>query len=163
MSKWLEAAMVSEPNSLGCANSVNSAKSPKNPPNGTNGTNGTEQSNPPLIAKPSPNPYGFPADPVDWPEWIEERAAIIEFDGYRSPQEAYTSAYNEALEAWCSRHWEPPSHESCAACGVPNPGFKCGDGAAVCRRQDYACLIEYGTKRKRAAIEGLRQLGIEAA
>jgi len=118
---------------------------------------------PPLVPNASASPFGSPTDPAEWPEWVEERAAIIQFDGYRSPQEAYLSAYNEALEAWCSQHWEPPSSDSCAACGAPNPGFECGDGAAVCRRSDYACLIEYGTKRKQEAVKWLRRAGIEAA
>lgn len=161
MSRWLEAALASEPDSLGCAISANSAKSPEIPPNGTNGTSGTGQSNPPIITNTSTRPFGIPINPEDWAEWIEERAAIIEFDGYRSPQEALQSAYFEVLEAWCSQYWEVPSPDSCAACGAPNPGFECGDGAAVCRRQDHSCLIEYGTKRKQAAIEWLRKAEIE--
>ena len=118
---------------------------------------------PPLVPNISARPFGFPTDSVDWAEWIEERAAILEFDGYRSPREALKSAYNEALEAWCSQHWEAPPADSCAACGAPNPGFACGDGAAVCQRPDHACLIGYGTRRKQAAIERLRQVGIGAA
>jgi len=120
------------------------------------------QTVPNLIPAPTAHPFGAPVDSEDWAEWIEERAAILEFDGYRSPQEALVSAYCQALEAWCAQHWEVPSADSCAACGASNPGFACGDGAAVCRRQDHACLIKYGTRRKRTAVEWLRQAGIES-
>ncbi len=49
---------------------------------------------------------------------------------------------------------------------VPEPGFQppvmaLPDGAQVCDRPDHPCLIEYGNGRRTAAVNALRDTGIE--
>jgi hypothetical protein len=114
-----------------------------------------------LIPAANASPFGAPNDPVDWPEWFDERAAIIEFDDKESRERAELLAYAETIEAWCARYWEVPTKRTCASCGKPSPSFHCGDGAYVCRATNHTCLVKYGVKRKQAAVKWLRKINIK--
>lgn len=115
----------------------------------------------PLIPKTTRSPFDTPADPQDWHGWIKQRRNKILFEGRLTWLEICREVYAEAVEAWCGQYWNPPSHCRCAVCDKPDAEFNCGDGATVCRQDDYSCLIEYGTRRKRDAVKGLSQIGIE--
>ena len=167
MSRWLEAARASRSDPLSRANSAISANrsgsDTTNPPIGTNGTNGTQQTilPTPLIPVANSCPYGAPANIKDWPAWMKQRHNEILQEGQFTWFQICKLVYSEAIEAWCGQHWKAPSHGRCAACDKSNPEFNCGDGAKVCRQDDYSCLIDYGTQRRLAANRGLSQIGIE--
>ena len=119
----------------------------------------------PLIPGPGEEPFGAPQtnEGDDWRVWINERAAIREYVGEYETTEADHLAYSEAVEAWCSTHHKAPPPDRCAGCGteIGEVGLSTGDGARVCDRPDFTCLIAYGTKRKRRAVNGFRAMGIE--
>lgn len=116
----------------------------------------------PLIPSSDGSRFGAPGRLADWWEWVGERAAHLEYGCEISRPEASQLAYSEAVEAWCSRFWVPPSPNTCAACHRPAPGFLCGDGASVCRVADHSCLIDYGTIRKKTAVRALAVVRVVA-
>lgn len=123
---------------------------------------GEDLNNPlPLIPAGSPSPFASIAYPQDGPTWTKQRRNEILQEGQFTWFQICKLVYSEAIEAWCGQHWKAPSHGRCAACDKSNAEFNCGDGATVCRQDDYQCMIDYGTQRKLAAVRGLSQIGIE--
>jgi len=120
---------------------------------------------PTLIPRPAEAPFGAPTsnNPVEWRDWLDERSAIREHLGCYSREEADSLAFGEAVEGWLSRFYVPPTVAACAGCGKPldGPVLQVGNGVRVCDRHDHACLIRYGTARKRRGVGGLCALGIE--
>jgi hypothetical protein len=116
----------------------------------------------PLVPATNSSPYGAPVDPEDWTEWVSQRRNKMLLQGRLTWLEVCKWTYAEAIEAWCGQHWNPPTGGRCAVCDKPNAEFNCGDGATVCRTDNYRCLIDYGTQRKLAACRGLSDIGLEA-
>ena len=56
--------------------------------------------------------------------------------------------FGRLVEGYCRERWAVPPAVRCAACEAPKPTFKLPDGSVVCDRDDFACLIQYGTRRK---------------
>ena len=119
----------------------------------------------PLVPSASDSAFGAPVshNPAEWRDWLDERSAIREHLGCYGRVDADSLAYGEAVEAWLALFYEPPMIAACAGCGKPMDGavLPLGDGTRVCDRRDHACLIRYGTARKRRGVGGLRALGIE--
>lgn len=57
-------------------------------------------------------------------------------------------SFGRLVEAYCKEHWPVPPNGYCGHCENPNPTMMLPDGVGVCDRDDYACLIGYGTARK---------------
>ena len=99
-------------------------------------------------------------DPVIWPDWIAERAAILEHDATKPRAEADRLAYEAALARW--QHENPPARadqDHCAACG----GWLLDDllplaerdvhGQTVWVHTSSECWREY-VRTRRAEAEG---------
>ena len=111
-------------------------------------------------AVPEPGPG---ADGQAWRGWYEERAAIREFDaGYPRPM-AERLAFNETVDRWHRLFGARPDPARCAGCGELVSGrevLQLPGGARVHVDSEYVCLIEYGRRWRRSAIEALAALGL---
>ena len=79
------------------------------------------------------------------------------------PQEAARLTYDMLLWVWCKEHPARPPKGRCAACGAALTPIvmTLPDGAGVCDKSGYICLIAYGNGRRMEAVNALRSLGIE--
>ena len=99
-------------------------------------------------------------DPAWWRDWLEERAAIRQYDGGYSRFEAEHLAWQE-LE--CHQHrlcGERVSPELCAGClQAIDPAQAVGldDGCVV----HLACVARYGRRWRKAASAALAALGLK--
>ena len=97
-------------------------------------------------------------DRVIWPDWIAERAAILEQDAGTPRAEAERLAYEAAIARWINEH--PPAHadrDHCAACG----GWLLDDVLPLAERDVHGqtvwvhasggCWREYVRKRRAEA------------
>jgi hypothetical protein len=95
----------------------------------------------------------------------EERVGIRIYDAGYTRQEAERLAYGEIIEQWCERHPVRLLPGSCAGCGEPlaTCRLELPDGAHVHweQDQDFRCLIAYGFRRKRRAVEVLALGGLQ--
>jgi hypothetical protein len=105
------------------------------------------------------------AEAVDLRYIYEERVGIRLFDAGYSRREAERLAYGEIIEQWCERHPLHLDQGSCAGCGEPlaTGALELPDGARVHweQDQDFRCLIAYGLRRKRHAVEALALRGLQ--
>ncbi len=94
--------------------------------------------------------------------WLHERAAMREDSG-TARADADTAAFDELLWLWCAANPIEYAPCQCAACGTTlgPPVMSLPDGAQVCDRPGHQCLITYGNSRRTAAVNALRDMGIE--
>ena len=102
------------------------------------------------------------SDAEDVRAWLHERAAMREDSG-ATRVDADKAAFDELLWIWLAAN---PIHHTpgqCAACGTTlgPPVMALPDGAQVCDRPRHACLITYGSGRRMAAVNALRDMGID--
>jgi hypothetical protein len=104
------------------------------------------------------------AEAVELRYAYEERVGIRLYDAGYTRHEAERLAYGETIEKWCERHPLRLQPGSCAGCGEPlaTGALELPDGARVHweRDQEFRCLIAYGFKRKRRAVQALAVMGI---
>ncbi len=101
-------------------------------------------------------------DPDDIRAWLGNRAARHEATGCGDTGAACL-AYDRLLWLWCKANPTANPIGHCAACGAEfhTPVFPLPDGAHVCDKPDYSCLITYGNGRRQEAVEHLCRIGIE--
>ena len=166
MSKWLQAARTaraSKPN-LGLSTPVPLVPlvpiAPQKRPNGTNGTNGIEGES--LIRRVHLAVAPDLGDAEDVQVWLHERAAIREDSG-AVRVDADKAAFDELLWIWHAANPVEYAPGRCAACGTAfePPVMVLPDGATVCDRPDYPCLIAYGNGRRMAAVTALASMGVK--
>ena len=97
----------------------------------------------------------------DWLDFIEERAAILEFDGGHPRAEAEAHAYAEARAQWLRRHPAHVDPACCADCGQAIEDDRSAvnvvrDGARV----HAACWTAYLRRRHADAAAALARVGI---
>ena len=105
------------------------------------------------------------AEAVELRSAYEERVGMRLYDaGYRR-HEAERLAYGETIEQWCERHPLRLKPGSCAGCHEPlaTGALELPDGARVHWQhdQEFRCLIAYGFRRKRRAVEALAMCGLQ--
>jgi hypothetical protein len=101
---------------------------------------------------------------VDWCGWYEERAAIRQFDGGYTREEAARLAWGEAQDRWHRAHGERTPRDLCAGCRRPIGSAEIldlSDGNRV-HFGDVDCLIRHGQRWRRAAGKGLIDLGLKS-
>jgi len=95
----------------------------------------------------------------------EERVGIRIYDAGYTRREAERLAFCEIIEQWCERHTLRLPPGSCAGCGEPlaDGALDLPNGARVHWEHDreFKCLIAYGFRRKRRAVEALAALGLQ--
>jgi hypothetical protein len=104
------------------------------------------------------------AEAVDLRYAYEERVGIRVYDAGYTRREAERLAYGEIIEQWCQRHPFQLHPGSCAGCDelLATGALELPDGAFVHweRDQEFRCLIAYGFRRKRRAVEALALRGL---
>jgi hypothetical protein len=105
------------------------------------------------------------AEAVELRHAYEERVGIRLYDAGYTRYEAERLAYGETIEHWCERHPLRLQPGSCAGCGEPlaTAALQLPDGARVHldRDREFKCLISYGFRRKRRAVEALAMRGLQ--
>ncbi len=104
------------------------------------------------------------ANPVAVRSWYDNQVTGRLDSSHYTLAEARILAYGRLVAAWMLAHRHHGDSSQCAACQKPLSGsttMMLPDRARVCDRPDYACLIEYGTKRRQEAIRVLRRLGLQ--
>ncbi len=101
-------------------------------------------------------------DPEDIRAWLDERAAMREDSG-AARVDADKAAFDELLWIWHAANPVKHTPGRCAACGTTlgAPIMVLPDGAQVCDKPGHGCLIAYGNGRRMAAVDALRDTGIE--
>ena len=97
----------------------------------------------------------------DWLDFIDERVAILEFDGGHPRAEAEAHAYAEARAQWLRRHPTHVDPTCCAGCGQAIADDRSAvnvvrDGARV----HAACWTAYLRRRHADAAAALARVGI---
>jgi hypothetical protein len=116
-----------------------------------------------ILALRGPEPERAGWDVDDWRTFLDERAAIREYDGHLPRAEAERLAWAETLAEWHRAHGVPPPSWQCAGCGKPlsgAPAMTLADAARVHDVAGYGCLIAYGKRWRAAAENGLAEMGI---
>jgi hypothetical protein len=110
-------------------------------------------------------PHHMDAEAVDLRYAYEERIGIRVYDAGYTRREAERLAYGEIIEQWCQRHPLQLHPGSCAGCDelLATGVLELPDGARVHweRDQEFRCLIAYGFRRKRRAVEALALSGLQ--
>jgi hypothetical protein len=100
---------------------------------------------------------------VDWRGWYEERAAIRQFDGGYTREEAARFAWGEAEDRWHRAHGEQISRDLCAGCRRrigEDEALDLADGSRVHFDGGNGCLIKHGERWRTAATRALSALGL---
>jgi hypothetical protein len=102
---------------------------------------------------------------VNWRDRYEERAAIRQFDGGYTREEAERLAWSEIEDQWHLAHGERVPYDLCAGCRR-SIGFAKAldlmDGNRAHHDIENACLIRHGERWRVAATRGLEALGMQA-
>ncbi len=103
------------------------------------------------------------ADPEDIQTWLIERAAMREVGSGTTRVDADKLVFDELLWIWHAANPVTLAPGECAACGTAfePPVMALPDGAQVCDKPGYGCLISYGNGRRMEAVGALNGLGIE--
>jgi hypothetical protein len=100
----------------------------------------------------------------DWHAFYDERAAIAEFDGGMSKEDAECAAYEACVNEWMRRHPVQSQQGACLACKGGERGhdpilpFANSDSEHVWLHQ--SCWPNWFEDRRRLAAEGLAECGI---
>ena len=151
MGKWLDAAGLGEqPIAVSSVSAVRSdlpAGIPQTTPLGK------------VAAKSKLPPENLNAE--DWHSFYEERAAILEFDGGLSREQAERLAYEAAVAGMTNTMTDHPQ-DKCIACGShlgASKGLPLADKAVVC---DSACHHKHMGQQRERAKRQLADMGITA-
>jgi hypothetical protein len=112
---------------------------------------------------PSPASQKIDDAVVDWRDWYEERAAIRQFDGGYSREEAGRLAKGEAEDRWHRAHGERTPRNLCAGCRRPIGSAEpldLIDGNRI-HLVDLDCLIRHENRWRPVAAQALKLMGIE--
>ncbi len=112
------------------------------------------------------NEASVPWDATDYRTFFVERAAIAEFDGGLSRDDAEAQAREDVIDEWLDRHRPTPSgSRHCAGCGgeIPRPGedgvpHHAGDAGAVWLHHE--CWEPWMARRREEARRALAELGV---
>jgi hypothetical protein len=99
---------------------------------------------------------------VDWCGWYEERAALRQFDGGYTRDEAECLAWSEAEDRWHRTHGERVPRDLCAGCRRrigEDKALDLADGSRA-HLSDLECLIRHGERWRAAAAKALIALGL---
>ena len=105
-----------------------------------------------------------PGGTVDWYEWFEERAAIIEHDGGLPGTEAETRAFECAVVRWLNEN--PPlanGPERCGHCGKPmaeTDALPFLAGASGHIWMHGRCHAPWMNRRRAEAVAALGEMGV---
>jgi hypothetical protein len=114
---------------------------------------------------------------ADLRDLYEERAAIRQYDGYYTKQEAERLAWGEVINEWRCRHWgrsslSPTANSAnsadrsstvCVGCSellAETEAFDVGDGNRVHDHPEFQCVIAYGKRWQGAAEKALAAAGL---
>ena len=155
MSRWLAAARNAHAAAF-CANSVNSKPIKLSALNALFAQPGETK-----CASPQKAILSNPHVPREWIDWYESCHALYVLCDGKLSQHNRRIAYGRAIESWCSPFWTSAPSPNCATCNRVGAEIILSDGATVCGgSRSLWCLIQYGTRRRRAASTALRALGI---
>ncbi len=105
----------------------------------------------------------WPAD--EWRDFYDERAAIAEFDGGLSRQDAEALAYAYGVMEWLNRHPVRSSPDQCLWCcqaeGSQGPLVPFGTDAAGHAWLHHRCWEDWYEHRKTEATDALAVMGIK--
>ena len=109
---------------------------------------------------------GAAKDPTWWRDQYEERAAVRQFDGSYSRDEAELLAWSEIENRWHLDNGERVPHDICAGCRRAINDAEALDLIDGCRvhasgDDGHDCLIRHGERWRRVATRGLAALGLE--
>lgn len=106
---------------------------------------------------------GWPAD--EWRAFFDERAAIAEFDGGLSRQDAEALAYSCCVTEWLNRHPVRSSPDRCLWCGLAEgshgPLVPFGTDATRHAWLHHRCWEDWNERRKAEATDALAAMGIK--
>ena len=106
-------------------------------------------------------------DATDWQDFYNERAAVYEFDGKHTRQEAEQEAMRDCIDRWLPS--SPDTHnnpDTCPQCGmdsgvtsaIPSTCYA-NPGGFILRIHD-ACMQAWCERRKTEAVAALAGVGI---
>jgi hypothetical protein len=105
----------------------------------------------------------WPAD--EWRAFYDERAAIAEFDGGLSRQDAEALAHACCVTEWLNRHPVRSSPDQCLWCGQAEgsngPLVPFGTDAAGHAWLHHRCWEDWHERRKTEATDALAAMGIK--
>jgi len=102
---------------------------------------------------------------VDWCGWYEERAAIRQFDGGHTREEAESLAWGEAEDRWHLQHGERVPRDRCAGCRRPigsAVALDLADGNRVHHDHANICLTQHGDRWRAVATRALAAMGLRS-
>lgn len=149
-----------------CDNDASPSLTPTCGLTSTAATKATKATKPPLRSLSSllSQPDGDHSDPGFWRDLYEERAAVRQYDGGYSRDEAERLAWGELQNRWHMEHGEPVPRDICAGCrrliGWAE-ALDLIDGSRVHRSAGYQCLTRHGDRWRRSATEALSALGLK--
>jgi hypothetical protein len=100
---------------------------------------------------------------VDWRALYEERAAICEFDGGYTRNEAEALAWGEIENRWHLEHGHRVPRDLCAGCRRPigaSEALDLIDGNRVHLTNSNFCLLQHGNRWRANATRALLALGL---
>jgi hypothetical protein len=102
---------------------------------------------------------------VDWSGWYEERAAIRQFDGGHTREEAERLAWGEVEDRWHRAHGERVPRDVCAGCRRPigsAVALDLADGNRVHHDHANMCLTQHGDRWRAVATRALAAMGLRS-
>jgi hypothetical protein len=99
---------------------------------------------------------------ADWRGWYEERAAIRQFEGGHTREEAERLAWSEAEDRWHRANGERVPRDLCAGCRRPIGSARALDLIDDNRVHlgDLNCLIRHGDRWRAVAGQAMKLMGI---
>ena len=102
---------------------------------------------------------------IDWRGWYEERAAIRQFDGGHTREEAERLAWGEVEDRWHRAHGERVPRDVCAGCRRPigsAVALDLADGNRVHHDHANMCLTQHGDRWRAVATRALAAMGLRS-
>jgi hypothetical protein len=101
----------------------------------------------------------------DWLAFYEERAAIAEFDGGQSREQAEALAFSCCIAEWLNRNPATSNPDSCARCRQPDTGMHSivpfSANGPNCTWLHPECWGDWYAARKKEAIAALQRAGLK--
>jgi hypothetical protein len=105
-----------------------------------------------------------PWDPEDWRAYFDERAAIVEYDGRLSREEAEARAFHCCVAEWLLRNPIDSSPDRCLECGksarIDDPLLAIGVVGAGLAWLHCGCVPAWHSARRAAAVTALSAMNI---
>ena len=103
------------------------------------------------------------ADPQDWQEFYDERAAVLEHDHELPKPEAEARAWEWCIVEWLNQHPAPSEPDQCAWCGKPGDVGVVVPFGIEATWLHHACWKPWHQERRQEAVSTLAEMGIGAA